>query len=264
MSYFANCYTYDDMNKIIKSVVQEYEEEFGKPDKVLRCYFDTHEHGLMHFINQTRIYINAKKIVFITDNSVIIIPFEKIIGYEVVNPKENNRVLTSATTTVTKTDTGDMIKRAVIGGVLGGGVGALIGGATAKTTTTTDSNIYSDIIRASYRLDEPSYELRINFDDIINPVIKIHFDQFKDQIEKVTASLNVIIKRNAESTEDTSSEVIKKPFSLRSAGNKLEISPQDPYAKYNESSTSSGSSCLVMLTIVASLIGMLGFAVSCI
>lgn len=263
MEYFDDCYTQEDMDKIIESVVQEYEKDFGEPDKVIRCYYDTREDNLKHLVNQSRIYLNAKQLLFVTNNQINIIPFEKIIGYEIVNLKENDQVLASATTTITKTDTGDMLKRAIIGGVLGGGVGALIGGATAKSTTSEVDPI-SPHMAAILAL--PNLELRIRFDDIINPMVKIGFDQYKDEVEKIAASLNVIIKRNADSTEDCASDVITAPFNLMDSGNKIGLAPRNPFAKYNVNTTdnSGGSSCLVMLTLIVSLIGLLGFAVSCI
>ncbi len=259
-------YTYDNLTKIIKSAVQEFDNQFGRPDKIVKCYYETHERSLYTFVNQTRIYLNAQRILFVTEYQIIVIPFDKIIGYEIINLKDNNKVLASATTTVTKTDTGNMIKRAVIGGVLGGGVGAIIGGATAKTTSTTSrsgSDIYRDMIVSAYHLDT-NLVLKIQFDDIINPVVKIHFEHFKEQAERIAESLNVIVKRNADNTEENSSEIIKKIFSVKSAGDKLGIAAQDPYAAYSANASSSGSSCLFVIALLLSTLGMLGLVVSCI
>lgn len=76
-------------------------------------------------------------------------------------PNEDCKPVHSSTIQVTQTDTGNMVKRAIIGGILGGGIGAVIGGATTKTKTTTEDNIYAGV------LNQPLYELRIKFDDII-------------------------------------------------------------------------------------------------
>lgn len=85
-----------------------------------------------------------------------------------------------------------MVKRAIIGGILGGGIGAVIGGATTKTKTTTEDNIYAGV------LNQPLYELRIKFDDIITPVIKINFDTNKNMVQEVVNSLDVIVRQNAD------------------------------------------------------------------
>ena len=81
------------------------------------------------------------------DQEIIILDHKKIIHYkdlrscEVINDNINFNSTNSQT--VTKTDTKDMLKRSVVGGVIAGPAGAIIGGVTAKKTTKTDKNLLS-------------------------------------------------------------------------------------------------------------------------
>ena len=206
MSYYTNCYTQENTDTIINSVVQEYEIEFGKPDQVIRCYYDTEEDNFVKLINQARIYLKAMKLIFVTEKQILIIPFEKIKKY-----------------------------------------------AVCKSCCSFGTSF-----------EEPNLGLEFFFDDDENPFISINFDLFEEQIYTVTASIDGIIKRNSDNSEESQAEVIVKPFDIRLAGEKLGISPQNPLDKYKGKAASSRSSCLIILTVIISLISMLCFVVSCI
>lgn len=85
---------------------------------------------------------------------------------------------------VTKTKTGSMIGRAVVGGVLTGGVGAIIGGATAKKeSTVTPTEIHT----------EHRYNLLITTKNISNPLITISFSDNARLAQKCLATIKAII-----------------------------------------------------------------------
>ena len=92
-------------------------------------------------------------------------------------------------TSTTKTDTGNMVGRAVIGGALLGTTGAVIGGSTANKNTTTVSKQESD------RLIH-NYTITINVDSLTSPVITIECGNRIDLVNEIIGLMNVIIKRN--------------------------------------------------------------------
>lgn len=245
-------YTIQDLKKILNHAVKDYEVEFGEPDKIIDTIYDM-GYGYRLLENQCRIYLKSKSLVFVTIGCIYIIPFDKIIGYEVVNLKENAQPLYSATTTTTTTDTGNVIKRAVIGGALAGGVGAIIGGTTAKTITNQQTNMFD------YLNYLPNLELRINIDDILSPSIKIPFDQFREEAEETAASLNVIIKRNADNNIQEDTKILVQKYKIDDLSNSIGIAPHNPLRKLNEeaesnnSFNSSGSGCSIIVLIGISL-----------
>lgn len=225
-----NGYTIQDLRKILNLVVKDYEIELGVPDKVINTIFNMEEivHGYYSLINQCRIYLKSKKLIFVTTDSISIIPFNKIIGYEVVNLKDLTVPLYTATTTTTTTSTGDVLKRAVIGGALAGGVGAVIGGATAKSTSKQEPNFFD------YLKYQPNLELRINVDDILSPLLTIPFDKFNDNANEVASVLNVILKRNADSQDQEESVLLARSLKLEEFGNSMGIPPYNAFKNSKE------------------------------
>lgn len=231
--YFNSCLSKSNLKKVLDKAVSKALSNNNEPDKIVSVLYNTYEpssdgEDLYDFISETRFYIKEKKVVFITPKKIHIIPFSKIVSYDIVLPNEDSKPVHSSKIQGTKTDTGNMVKRAIIGGILGGGVGAVIGGATAKTKTTTEENMYAAV------LNQPLYELRIKFDDIINPVIIINFDTNKQMVQEVANSLDVIVRQNADNNNIADEERISIPFNIKNIADTLNITPQNPYAKYNE------------------------------
>ncbi|MBQ7420178.1 MAG: hypothetical protein IJV17_05495 [Prevotella sp.] len=220
-----------DLRIILDLTAEQVESLSGKPDKTIDSFYDPNDNGNCRLINQFRIYQKAKRFVVITENEIIIIPFSIIIGYSVVNLNEKRKPLYSATITTTKTDNGDMIKRAVIGGAVAGGVGAVIGGLTAKRNTRSSFSSAEEYANMMNRYMDslPDLELTINIDDILSPSIKIPFDQCKRSIETMAETLNVIIRRNAELdiVDNSMIEIVKS--SIFSICRKIELMPANEF-----------------------------------
>lgn len=89
-------------------------------------------------------------------------------------------------TQITKTNTANMVKRGIVGGVLLGGAGAIIGAATAKTETTTKFNP---------NLREHNYSLALQLNDFAMPSIVLKFGRNEKQMRKVYDTLQVIMNR---------------------------------------------------------------------
>ncbi|MCH5220972.1 MAG: hypothetical protein J1F05_01395 [Muribaculaceae bacterium] len=107
--------------------------------------------------------------------------FDEIIDAEIED------IVTQHTTRgdiVTKTKTGNMIGRAVVGGALTGGAGAIIGGATAKKVST---------VMPSEMQSKHRYNLLVTTRNISNPLITINFYQNGSVAQKCLATLKAII-----------------------------------------------------------------------
>lgn len=137
-------------------------------------------------------YKLRNQILVFEDSSIIVInekeyDFSDIIGYNITDDKKE---IISSQKSVTKTSTGNMIGRAVVGGVLLGGIGALAGAATAKKKTITNtqpSKIQHD------------YSINININSLSTPNVCIRLGANETGMKNAVNLLNVIIKRNENS-----------------------------------------------------------------
>ena len=96
------------------------------------------------------------------------IPFSKVLGFALNDDTETIVQNTTQYTSTTKTSTGSMLGRAVVGGVLLGGVGALAGASTAKKETTTVPTIGTSTSTTKHH-----YVLYLSLDDLSNPTREI-------------------------------------------------------------------------------------------
>ena len=236
MSSFNKCYKLRDLRKILNERVSLFEKKYGKADKTIETFYSTEEDGYWNLINECRLYVQSKQLVITTPLACYSIPFARIIGYDIIDVNDGMKTpLITATTIISKTDTGNMIKRAVIGGVVAGEVGAVIGAATAERTTTSKlSKVdeYRNLIRMN--TISTNLVLIIKTDDIASPTLKIPFDMFKKKAENLAASLNAIITQNANNTENDDSPITIEKTKIVSIGKKLGIEPTDPFKKNEE------------------------------
>lgn len=113
------------------------------------------------------------------------IPFQSILDFSI--DVDIKRIGGNTATTTTKTSTGSMVKRGLVGGVLFGGVGALAGAATAKTTSQTTFD---------EEKEECRYSISINLDSISSPIYIMYFGLGSTTCKKVAGILTTIIRRN--------------------------------------------------------------------
>lgn len=132
--------------------------------------------------------VNSAIIVFEPRSRVLIMgrmyDFKDIIG---VSLSDDQRIVHGQTFSSTKTSTGSMIGRAVVGDLVAGPVGSIIGGSTAsKNTTVTqgDDSVAHD------------YTILINVNSISNPVIRINTWNDDELTNRILGLFNVIVERN--------------------------------------------------------------------
>lgn len=143
-------------------------------------------------------YGEPTKTIYLCDNNEIMV-FDKakriwICGKDVAmedilecNLNDMEIVKKGRVTATAKTDTGNMAKRAVVGGVLLGGAGAVIGGSTAKKDV---------IIHQSDDKISHYYTVSINVNSLSEPIIEIVIDNDLSKANEVVGLMNVIIKNN--------------------------------------------------------------------
>lgn len=99
---------------------------------------------------------------------------------------DDKKIVKGQISSTTKANSGNMVKRAIVGDVLLGGAGAIIGGSTAsKTTITTQENdrVYHN------------YTIIINVDNLSEPIIRINVGSDDNLVNEIAGLMNVIINR---------------------------------------------------------------------
>lgn len=112
--------------------------------------------------------------------------FSDIIGCTLYDNVQNKTITTSEGKA--KTSTGNMIGRAVIGGVLTGGLGAVAGAATAKKNITT--------ISTSQTITTHDYTIFVNINSLSNPTLSLKIGNDYYKTNKIINLLNVIVEQN--------------------------------------------------------------------
>ena len=181
---------------LIDRITSEYVSKYGNPEKILDTTYYAVEDD--HFYHRFLFFNDAKKIVFISPDKQITIPYSQIIDYSI---NDYSFVTGSPSTATTTTDTGSIIGRAAVGAFLAGSTGAIIGGTTAsKTTSFEDPN----------ENVEPRFSILINTNTISKPIIEIDFEEHKDTLQQLVAILEIIL-RNKQNDAEPSNENIEEP-----------------------------------------------------
>ena len=118
-----------------------------------------------------------------------VIPFSRVLGFALNDDSETIVHNETQYTSTTKTSTGSMLGRTVVGGVLLGGIGALAGATTAKKETITTPS-------AGSTTTKHRYVLFVNLDDLSNPTREIKLGSDTKCAHNVANIFNIIIQRN--------------------------------------------------------------------
>ena len=152
--------------------------EMGEPEKTIVFAENDLKQEIRASSKTKQVYILGKLYDFDS-----IISCNSTDAYRVVKGKA-----TISSSGTTKTDNGNMLGRAVVGGMLAGEAGAIIGGSTAdrKTTSTSVIEHEDDVIRHDYTV-------WIAIKDIANPMIQIHIGKNASLMNEVIALMNAIV-----------------------------------------------------------------------
>lgn len=133
----------------------------------------------------------ASRVLVYEQSKIIVInskeyKFSDILGYSLVDDATSETITTSTGTA--KTSTGNMLGRAVVGGVLTGGLGAVVGAATAKKDISDNAT--------SQTTTTHKYTLYINVNNLQEPTIVLYIGNDASKAQKLAGIMNVIIERN--------------------------------------------------------------------
>lgn len=159
---------------------QEYEkwkseliEKYGQIDKEIVLSESNKSNAILAFSKVSRIWLVGNDL-----------PMKSILSCSL---SDNSKTIKGKTTIQSKTNTGNMAKRAVVGGVLLGGAGALAGGVTAKK----DGIIVSEDDKVLH-----NYTVLVNIDDFSTPIVRLQCGENGTLANDIIGLLNVIINRN--------------------------------------------------------------------
>lgn len=147
-------------------------EKYGEPDKTIVLEELNLSKEIIAFGKVNRIWLLGKDL-----------PMKDIISCTF---NDNQHIEKGKVSYETKTNTGNMAKRAVVGGVLTGGVGAVIGGVTAKRDTIVNQE-NDKIVH--------DYTVIININNLSDPIIRIPLGKDGARVNEIVGLMNVIINR---------------------------------------------------------------------
>ena len=177
-----------------KAEEREIKESFNKKidDLSLRlgdCVFKEYADN---FLGNWRDLYDFDKHIFVFEKSQVVIikskeyKFSDILSCSLVDDVTNETITT--TTGKSKTATGSMLGRAVVGGVLTGGLGAVAGAATAKRNITEDASSKTTTVH--------DYFIYINTNNFQEPVISLHIGNDSGRAQRIIGVMNVIMAKN--------------------------------------------------------------------
>lgn len=148
-------------------------EKYGQIDKEIALSENNKENAILAFSQVSRIWLVGNDL-----------PMKAILS---CNLSDSSKTIKGKTTIQTKTNTGNMAKRAVVGGVLLGGAGALTGGVTAKK----DSMLIHEDDKVIH-----DYTVLVNIDSLSTPVIRLQCGTNGTLANDIIGLLNVVMNRN--------------------------------------------------------------------
>jgi len=159
-----------------KQVMDELTAKYGKPEQIIRILDNKLKNAFMVFPRAKSVYVHSK-----------VIPYSQMVSCEVKDDSYNT--VTGTKEEITKTSTGSMAGRAIVGGLIAGPLGAVVGGATAKKTT--------EVIDNTQTITNHHYYVIITLADVSTPMVKIDCGKTNPRIaEKINAILIGIISQN--------------------------------------------------------------------
>lgn len=147
---------------------------FGKPSKSIAIAQYDLDREVVVFEETDRVWICGRAY-----------PMRSILGCTL---EDNHSIIRSDVVSTTKTDTGSMLGRSIVGGAAAGDTGAIVGGVTASKTTVSKGGV--DKI-------SHNYTVIIYVDSLVEPTISIDTGADSKKTNEIVGLMNVIISRNS-------------------------------------------------------------------
>lgn len=133
-------------------------------------------------------YSFEKYVLFSEESSLIMInehiySFTDILNFSL---SDNSIEVFSSTLSTTKTKTGSMVGRAIVGGILTGGIGAIIGGVTASKKTETSGGTSHT---------KHNYTLIVTINNIANPIERIYLEDNERYVNELCSLFSIVLNR---------------------------------------------------------------------
>ena len=164
---------FEQKSPIYNAQKNELISKYGQPDKSILFEELNLQKEIIVFGKVNRIWLLGKDL-----------PMSDILSCTF---NDNQHTVKGSVSYETKTSTGNMAKRAIVGGVLTGGVGAVVGGATARKETTVKQENDKAI---------HDYTVIININSLSEPIVKIPLGSDGAKVNEIVGLMNVIISRN--------------------------------------------------------------------
>ncbi|MBR1652225.1 MAG: hypothetical protein IJ692_02405 [Alloprevotella sp.] len=153
-----------------------------KREDKLREEKEKYGEGYTEIDQYLKLYINESlQKIFIQGNDY---NFSDILSFSV---QDNSRTIFSGTSSTAKTNNGNMLGRAVVGGLVAGNVGAVIGGATASKTIETSGGSSSVI---------HNYSIIVTVNSLSSPMVTLKIGKDQNLMNRISSILTVIVNRN--------------------------------------------------------------------
>lgn len=163
---------FEQKNPIYNASRNDLITKYGEPDKAFTFEELNLQKEIIVFGKVNRIWLLGKDL-----------PMSDILSCTF---NDNQHIEKGSVSYETKTSTGNMAKRAIVGGVLTGGVGAVVGGATARKETTVKQE-NDKVIH--------DYTVIININSLSEPIVKIPLGSDGAKVNEIVGLMNVIINR---------------------------------------------------------------------
>lgn len=185
---------YEGYNKLILDAYRKVQDKtlaLSKAQKeameqeIIKKYGDERMTITFGKFNSQKIIINEeKRLIRLCETDL---QFDSILNFKVID--DAKEIFTPAKFE-TKTNTGSVIGRALIGGMLTGGIGAIIGGATAKKDTVQ--------IEEGKSKTTHDYSIFVYLDRLEDSQLELKTGPDKSKTEKIASVLNYIVNKNEE------------------------------------------------------------------
>ncbi len=170
------------------SALSRLTSKYGKSERIISLRSSDINDAFIVFPQTQHLFIEGQ-----------IIPFSQVVGCEIKD--DTFTTIEGKKEEITKSDTGNTIGRAIVGGLVAGPAGAIIGGATSKKTT--------EVIDNTKEITHHHYYAVISLANASNPLVKIDCGEISpNKAEEIHAIISGIVFKQPKTITDEDNELI--------------------------------------------------------